>query len=75
MKKFVLGLAATTLVVSSLIGTAQAQTQQAGAANLHAQFQNATPFKQAACRGFGPYCGPGWTRACNRWRCWCRPCW
>ena len=39
--------------------------QMPGAANFHTQIQNATPLKQAACRGFGPYCPPGTTRACG----------
>jgi hypothetical protein len=36
---------------------------------------NYTPKQEAACRGYGRWCGPGYVRACNRWHCWCRPCW
>jgi hypothetical protein len=25
--------------------------------------------------GTGPWCGPGYTRQCGPFRCWCRPCW
>lgn len=73
MKKLTLTLAAATLVLGSMVMGASAQTQ-AGAASIHA-LSNATPIvKQAACRGFGPYCPPGYVRACGPYRCWCRPC-
>ena len=72
MKKFTLTLAATALVLGSMALSASAQTQ--GAAGMKA-LHDATPIvKQAACRGFGPYCGPGFTRVCGPYRCWCRPC-
>jgi hypothetical protein len=45
-----------------------------GAGSFHAQIQNATPLKQAACNGWGPFCPPGRTRVCGPYRCWCRPC-
>jgi hypothetical protein len=35
---------------------------------------NFTPRHEAACRGFGPFCPPGYVRACGPFRCWCRPC-
>lgn len=78
MKKFALTLTAATLVLGMTALTASAQTQ--GAANMHAQAQTFTPIvKQVACRGPGPYCGPGWVRRC--WRgpfgalhCRCVPC-
>jgi hypothetical protein len=65
--------------IGALIGLtvlASAQTQNFGAQNFHAQLQNATPIaKQAACRGFGPHCPPGYTWTCGGYRgCWCRPC-
>jgi len=74
MRNLAISLTAAALVLAATAIAANAQTQAPGAAGLHAQIQNATIFKQAACRGFGPYCGPGWTRVCNHWRCWCRPC-
>ncbi|MBN8982186.1 MAG: hypothetical protein J0I29_13060 [Rhizobiales bacterium] len=38
--------------------------------------QNYSPVvKEAACRGFGPHCPPGFTWTCTRYRgCFCRPC-
>jgi len=38
---------------------------------------NYTLRHEAGCRGgWGRYgCGPGFVRRCNRWRCWCGPCW
>jgi hypothetical protein len=57
-----------------LAGAAQAETWR-GAANVGSAAGNFTPIQPAACRGPGPFCGPGFTRVCGRWRCWCRPCW
>jgi hypothetical protein len=75
MRKFTLTLTAAALVLGSLVISASAQSQQAGAASMHALAQNATPIvTKAACGGFGPYCGPGYTRVCGPYRCWCRPC-
>jgi hypothetical protein len=74
MKKFSMTLAAAALALGAMAVSASAQTQQSGAASFHAQIQNATPVQQAACRGFGPYCPPGYVRACGPYRCWCRPC-
>jgi hypothetical protein len=52
-----------------------ASAQGAGAANMHALSQNATPIIQhVACKGLGPYCPEGYTRVCGPYRCWCRPC-
>lgn len=50
---------------SALSGPGPAKTMPAA---------NFTPRHEAACRGFGPYCGPGFTRVCGPYRCWCRPC-
>lgn len=76
MRKLTLILTAAALVLGTMALSASAQTQQPGAAKIHALAQNATPIvTQAACRGFGPHCGPGFTWFCGRWgRCWCRPC-
>jgi hypothetical protein len=70
MQTLTLTLAAAALGATAL----SANAQQLGAG--HAQLQNATPIvKQAACRGFGPRCGPGFTWTCGPYgRCWCRPC-
>jgi hypothetical protein len=57
---------------SMAIANAQTMT---GAASVHATAQNATIIKEAACRGFGRWCPPGYVRACGPYRCWCRPCW
>jgi hypothetical protein len=75
MRKLALTLTATALALGMMALTANAQTQQPG--SFHAQIQNATPIvTQAACRGWGPYCRPGFVRACAPFRgCWCRPCW
>jgi hypothetical protein len=71
MKKLTLTLAAMALVLGSMALSANAQQLGAG----HAQLQNATPIiTHVACGGFGPYCPPGFTRACGPYRCWCRPC-
>ena len=57
MRKFALTMSAALLVLGSMALSASAQTQNAGAASVHA-LKNATPVvTQAACRGFGPYRG------------------
>ena len=76
MKKLMMSLTAAALVLGSMALPAGAQTQQSGAATVHALAQNATPIvEQAACRAWGRFCGPGWTRRCGRWGCRCVPCW
>jgi len=74
MKKLAVTFSAAALLLGTMAIAANAQTQQPGAASVHALVQNATPIKQAACRGFGPYCPPGTTRRCGPYRCWCAPC-
>jgi hypothetical protein len=74
MRMLALTMSAALLVLGSMAPLANAQTQNAGAASVHA-LKNATPVvTQAACRSFGPSCGPGYTRVCGPYRCWCRPC-
>jgi hypothetical protein len=74
MQKLVIAATAAVLLLGSFAMQAQAQTLR-GAADISTAAQNFTPIQKAACQGWGPYCGPGFVRACNRWRCWCRPCW
>src|SRR6516225_5249781 len=62
------------LFAGSAALTADAQTSR-GAHNIAGAAQNFTPIEPAACRGWGPYCRPGFVRVCGRFRCWCRPCW
>lgn len=75
MTKLLMTSAASMLMLGAMAVGASAQTHQLGA-GLHAQIQNATPIvTQAACRGFGPHCGPGFTWTCGPYgRCGCRPC-
>ena len=75
MKKLTLTIAATAIVLGSMILSASAQMQAPAAAGLHAQVQNATPIvKNVACQGWGPHCSPGFVWTCNYRGCWCRPC-
>ena len=77
MKKLILTLSATVFVLGALALPASAQTEQCGAANIHA-LKNATPIvRQAACNGGTGYCGcgPGWISACAPRCCRCVPCW
>ncbi|HEX4410521.1 MAG TPA: hypothetical protein VH206_17250 [Xanthobacteraceae bacterium] len=74
MKKLTMTLMSAAFVLGATAVAANAQAQYSGAAAFHAQLKNATPIEQAACRGFGPYCPPGFTRVCGPYRCWCRPC-
>src|SRR5215510_598208 len=67
-------LAIALLFAGSAALTADAQTSR-GANNIAGAAQNFTPIEPEACRGWGPYCRPGFVRVCGRFRCWCRPCW
>lgn len=75
MKKLALTLTATALLLGTSALAANA-AQYSGAAGIHAQVQNATPIvKEAACRGFGAHCPPGFVWTCGPGgRCWCRAC-
>jgi hypothetical protein len=74
MRKLTFTLSTAAFVLGAMVLSASAQTS-AGAGSVHA-LKNATPiYTQAACRGGGPHCGPGFTWTCGRYgRCWCRPC-
>jgi hypothetical protein len=74
MRKITLALAIALAFAGSAVVTADAQTTR-GANNIAGAAQNFTPIEPAACRGWGPYCRPGFVRTCGRFRCWCRPCW
>jgi hypothetical protein len=74
MRKVTLTLAIALLFAGSAVLTADAQTSR-GANNIAGAAQNFTPIEPAACRGWGPYCRPGFVRTCGRFRCWCRACW
>ena len=75
MQKLTITLTAAVFVLASSAIVANAQTQSPGAWGLHAQIQNATPIKKAACGGWGPWCPPGTVRRCGPYRCWCARCW
>ncbi len=66
-------IAAAILFAGSLAWKADAVTWT-GSSRMKAAEQNYTPFDNVACRGFGRFCGPGFTRVCGPYRCWCRPC-
>jgi hypothetical protein len=74
MRKIMLTLAATTLVLGAVSLQASAQGQFRGAATL---LKNATPIvKLAACNGRRGACGcgAGWVSACGNRCCRCVPC-
>jgi len=77
MRRVTLAFMAASLVLAGSVLTASAQNQNGGAARLHAQIQNATPIRQAACNGFtgGCGCAPGWISACANRCCRCVRCW
>jgi len=72
-KLLVITAAAAILLVGSMAAKADPATSS-GSALSHAA-KNFSPVKEAACGGYGRWCGPGYVRACGPYRCWCRPCW
>lgn len=71
MRKLTTAIVATTILAAGAFAfTAQAQTWR-GSTSLDGAAQNFTPIQKAACRGWGPHCGPGWTWFCGP-RGWCR---
>ena len=77
MRKLTLTLTAAALALGTMALTANAQTQQPGAASLHAQSQNFTPIiKQAACNGYNRslWLRPGMDLGAAGGRCRCVRC-
>jgi hypothetical protein len=74
MRTLTTTLTAAALALGTMALTANAQTQAPGAASLHAQIQNATPIKKAACNGMtGSHgCGGGYVWACGAYGQNCR---
>jgi hypothetical protein len=75
MPRIVLTLVATAMILLTGFSAWQADAQTWRGAGKISTAQNYTPTEKAACRGWGPWCGPGFTRVCGPYRCWCRPCW
>ena len=65
--------AAVILLVNSMGWSAHAATIAPMSAIPNAA-KNFSPVQQAACQGWGRWCGPGFVRTCGPYRCWCRPC-
>ena len=74
MRKLTMTLTTAALMLGTMAVAANAQTQAPGAAGLHAQMRNATPIKEAACRGWGAHCPPGTVWRCGPYRCFCARC-
>ncbi len=73
MRKLIL-TAAAIFLVNSMGWSANAATT-APVSAIPGAARNFSPVHEAACRGYGRWCGPGFVRACGPYRCWCRPCW
>ena len=71
MRKLAVALLAVTAIG---IGSSATAASWHGA-TLPGVVRNFTPIHEAACRGWGPWCPPGYVRRCGPFRCWCRPCW
>jgi hypothetical protein len=63
---------AAMLSLSSLNGSANAMTGPGPSKD--SSLPNYSLKQDAACQGWGRYCGPGFVRTCGPYRCWCRPC-
>jgi hypothetical protein len=75
MRKLMPTIIMTTLVLMLGLAPWNAEASIGGATKFPTAADVSKPIEYAACRGWGPWCGPGYTRVCGRWRCWCRPCW
>ena len=74
MRKLAIPLAAAIAVlVAGLPVSAGAQTSRSNM-SVKAAVQNYTPVQKTACQGWGPWCPPGYVRACGPFGCFCRPC-
>jgi|HubBroStandDraft_2_1064218.scaffolds.fasta_scaffold294212_2 hypothetical protein len=75
MHKFMITVATTAaILLAGSTAWKSAAAPNEGAAGVSTAVQSMTPIKKAACQGWGPFCGPGYVRACGPYRCWCRPC-
>jgi hypothetical protein len=74
MRKLIITLAATVAIGAVGVPLWQAQAANFSDPGITSAIKNYTPLKPAACRGWGPWCPPGRTRVCGRWRCWCAWC-
>jgi hypothetical protein len=68
-------LAAAAVVLLNSLGWPAHAATTAPASAIPGKARNFTPIHEAACRGWGRWCPPGYVRACGPFRCWCRPCW
>lgn len=73
MRKLIFMAFAVAAILLVNFGSTASAATSTGAA-IPSSARNFSPVKEAACRGFGRWCGPGFTRACNPYHCWCRPC-
>ena len=72
MRKLTTTLTAANLVLGTMAIAADAQTLSPGAGSLYGQLQNVTPVaRQAACRGWGRHCPPGFGWHCYYGHCRC----
>jgi hypothetical protein len=69
----VLTVAAAILLSGNWAAQADPATTSGGTISRAAK--NFSPIREAACRGFGAHCPPGFVWTCGPYgRCWCRPC-
>jgi hypothetical protein len=74
MRKLSITLMAAAAILA-LNSMASANPVTTSGNTLPSAVKNFSPIQEAACRGWGRWCGPGYVRACGPYRCWCRPCW
>lgn len=74
MRKLLLTVAATAMIFAPALAPRKAEAEILGGAAKLPPAANVSRAEGAACQGWGPYCPPGFVRACGPYRCWCRPC-
>jgi hypothetical protein len=76
MRKLAIALGAAAVLLVSGGLTSKAQTMTLGSPERFVPgARNFRPIEKAACRGWGPHCGPGHHWVCGpHGHCWCARC-
>ena len=75
MRNLAIPLVAAFALLTAALPASQASAQTSRSnMSVKAAARNYTPVEKTACQGWGPWCPPGYVRACGPFGCFCRPC-